>query len=157
MVFPFFLPFAKDPNGTPASPAQLRVIGIALLMGAMTFAAVAVGLPFIVGGSAEATGEPMVDTVQTFSLVNLLLTPACLGTAIVMGLRPTHSPEQAASRRIQRWAILEGAALFGVVVVLLGGLNGVLPGAPLYYANLIPLALFAAIIVTDLASTGARP
>ena len=61
------------------------------------------------------------------------------------------APEaRAATAQILRWALFEGAALFGCVVVLMAGLSGVVPDQPVYYANLAGVLVFLVVVWRDL-------
>ena len=70
--------------------------------------------------------------------------------SVVPSLLATRAPEQQRpSLFLIRWAILEGAALFGTVVVLLAGLDGIVPDQPLYYANLTSTLALLLFVVID--------
>ena len=152
----FSVSATQDPSGGQPSPAQLRLIGLALLLGATTFAAVAVALPFLGASTpvdpSDAAHESSLGTLRLLSLANLGLGLSATVVALLMGARAARQPERAAVFQIVRWASLEGAALFGIVIVLLGGTFGHLPGATLFYLNLTPLAVFAAVLVADVSS-----
>lgn len=51
-------------------------------------------------------------------------------------------------------AAREGAAIFGMVVIILASMNGTLAAKPLYWANLLSTALFAAHIAMSFPSEG---
>jgi hypothetical protein len=146
------------PSPSPALAALPR-IGLALVAGAVTFAAVATALPFLTGDpSAEpspaAAGGAEPSTVLVLSAVHgfLFLTNFALAQFLPARMRERggSSPESQVSSRIVRWALLEGAALFGTVIVLMAGLEGIVPREPLYYLNLVSTAIFALLVVLDL-------
>jgi uncharacterized membrane protein len=134
--------------------AQLPLIGWALVLGATIFAGVAVALPFLGSADAEPAQDagvvPVLSLVHGFVLVNALV----LATVLPRKLR--ERPGGAASAQIVRWALVEGAALLGCVVVLIAGTGGVLPGQPVYYANLVSLGALWLVVARDTAAAGAR-
>lgn len=133
----------------------LSVIGAGLVGGSVIFALIAIGLPFLTGAETEPRsgdpGGPDASVIDLLSMVHAALFAAALPLAMVL---PRRMASQAGTglqqTLIVRWAILEGPALFGSVVVLLGGLEGRLPGESLYYANLVSTAVFVLLVATDL-------
>ena len=143
---------------SPAQPstASLRVVGIALLLGASIFMLVAVLLPtWIDSGESTAPTEDR-GTLMVLSLTHAAVAVSSLVAAFLAPTIVQRHAEQAgqpvppATRWILRWVVLEGAALLGIVIVLIAGLGGVLPSQPLFYANLASYAVFAAVLITDL-------
>lgn len=118
-------------------------------MGATAFTAVAVAMPWI--APPDGTETSGAELVELLSLVNLVLFLSLLPGAFYLPARlAVSSPNPMATRRILRWALLEGAALFGGVVLLLAGLQGVLPGEAVYYLNVVPYLAFAFLLIGDL-------
>ncbi len=136
------------------SPAVVRLIGIALMVGAISFAAVAVGMAFL-SPPEEAAAESDASLIKMLSLVHGAYFPiAAFMSSLALKKALTSPPERFVATLIVRWALVEGAAMFGSVIVLLAGMFGVLPGSPIYYLNLAPTAILAAVILSDLAHLG---
>lgn len=136
----------------PAQLRALRIIGFALAGGAATFATIATALPFITGGAAPTDGPPDAGLVQILSMVHgfLFMTTIVMAAAAPSVMAAKVTAEQAHAPYILRWALVEGPALFGSVVVLLAGLNGLLPGENLYYLNLLSTVAMVTFVLTDL-------
>ena len=127
----------------------VKIMGLALLFGATIFTAVALAIPWI--APVEGGDGSGVELVELLSLVNLVLFLSLLPGAFYLPARlAVASPNPLATRRILRWALLEGAALFGGVVLLLAGLKGVLPNEGVYYLNVVPYLAFAFLLIGDL-------
>lgn len=159
---------AQARNATLIPAAAINRIGWALLLFATIFTAVALALPVFAGPGDLAGADPLAgglgleshrasegtDIVLVMSFTNLVLFLSLLPGAFFLPARiAVTSPNPHATRRILRWALLEGAALFGGVVLLLAGINGVVPANPLYYLNLVPYAAFVYFLVGDLVNT----
>lgn len=135
----------------PANAPNVKIMGLALLLGATMFTVVALAMPWI--APPDGTDDSGVEIVELLSLVNLVMFLTLLPGAFYLPARlAALSPNPIAMRRIMRWALLEGAALFGGVVLLLAGLNGVLPGQAVYYLNVVPYLAFAFLLIGDLVS-----
>lgn len=144
----------RNDLATSMQPEQLkalRLIGWALAGGALMFATVATALPFIGAGGSPTGVEPDASTVQLLSIVHGALFLGGLTMAIVvpsqLAKKVPEGQEQAPF--ILRWAMVEGSALFGSVIVLLAGLEGVLPDQPVYYANLLSTVAMVTFVLTD--------
>lgn len=157
-------------QGSHDSPAQaahaLPIIGGALGFGAVSFAILAVVLPRSLGNGLAEGEAPDPEQVEFVRLLSMVHGAVLLGTLAVAFTLPTALTKRAADAggpdtRVQgsllRWAPLEGASLFGTVIVLLAGLNGVVPAHPVYYANLISLVVFGAVLLSDLFGGVDRP
>lgn len=138
---------------------QLQIIGFALVAGAVCFAVIAAALPFlngsepIVEGGAPAAAAASI--IGMLSLVHAALFASLLPAALILPQRVAGRNQAGLQQSmIVRWAMLEGAALFGSVVVLLGGLEGRLPAEPIFYANLASTAAFVMLVVTDVLRMG---
>ncbi|QDU86582.1 hypothetical protein Pla163_37330 [Planctomycetes bacterium Pla163] len=146
----------KNDLGVQIEPAQLktlRTIGLALASGAVLFATIATALPFISGGApAPSDVEPDTGVVQVLSMVHgfLFMTTIVMAAAMPSILAAKVTPQQAHAPYILRWALVEGPALFGSVIVLLAGLGGVLPGESMYYLNLVSTVAMVTFVLTDL-------
>lgn len=158
-------PADPDPHAAHAAHA-LPIIGGALGFGAVSFAILAVVLPRSIGpGLAEgqAPDPNQVEFVRTLSLVHGAVLLGALAVALTLpaALAKRGGEGAQAETSVQvsllRWAPLEGASLFGTVIVLLAGLNDVVPAHPVYYANLVSLVVFGAVLLSDLFGGAARP
>lgn len=153
-----------DPTPQAAQAAHaLPIIGGALGFGAVSFAILAVVLPRSIGGGlaeGEAPDPDQVEFIRTLSMVHGAVLLGALATAFALpaalGKRDggEGNPVQGS---LLRWAPLEGASLFGTVIVLLAGLNDVVPAHPVYYANLLSLVVFGAVLLSDLFGGAGRP
>lgn len=133
----------------PVNAPALKIMGLALFVGATAFTAVALAIPFLVPSESGEAAD--VELIEIMSLVNLVLFISLLPGAFFLPARlAAASANPFATRRILRWALLEGAALFGAVVLLLAGLMGVLPSQGIYYLNVVPYLAFAFLILGDL-------
>lgn len=133
---------------------QLQVVHLAIPAGALLFAGVTLLLaPLADPPAAELASKA--ELVRTLSLVHALMFLSLLPLALllprasvargVQGLREQELPAPLAAQRalhlvrtasILRLALLEGAALFGVVVCLLAALDGLSSRQPLVWLNL---------------------
>ncbi len=120
---------------------QLPLIGWALALGATIFAAIAVGLPYF---SPPAEGAVPGDgsALMVLGAVHVLMFVNALVLAKLLPPKLRARPNGAFIAQVVRWAVLEGAALLGVVVVLMAGLQGVVPDKPVHYAHLASLLWF---------------
>jgi len=131
---------------------QLPLIGWALALGATIFAAIAVGLPYFSEPVAE-TPPPDTNLLTILTAVHAVVFVNALALSKVLPAklraRPGAGVTGQNAAQIVRWALLEGAALFGIVIVLLAGVQGVLPDATIHYANLVSLAWFWFVVWSD--------
>lgn len=136
----------------PQQLRALRLIGFALCSGAVLFAVVATGIGLMGAGAEPTDVEPDTTLVQMLSMVHMfmIVTMLAMATIVPSKLAANLAPEQAQMPYILRWALVEGAALFGCVVVLIAGTNGVLPAEPVYYANLLSVVAMVSFVFTDL-------
>ena len=138
----------------------LLVLQLALAAGPLMFAGVVLALPF--PAPAQAPEGPFPP--PALSLAHAVLTLGVWGAALVLPaaqLRQAgrdlcdHPPVDAATaaalwigqfraRRILVLALLEGAALFGVVLLFLARSSGALAQRPELYAHLLPLGVLLA-------------
>ena len=147
--------YGSEPQ--PMDVPVLRKLAVALLTGACLFGAVAAYLPFLLDAPAPADApspEPDVDMVLLLSLVHGAVAVSSIGLSFLFRARALSDPVEKSGLWLVRWALLEGAALLGVVVVLFAGLQGAVPANPLVYVNFASLAVFAVLVVLDLAAIG---
>ncbi|MHC4377433.1 MAG: hypothetical protein ACYS26_12605 [Planctomycetota bacterium] len=153
-------------ESAPQAAHALPIIGGALGFGAVSFAILAVVLPRSIGEGLAEGEAPDPDQVEFVQLLSMVHGAVLLGALAVAFTLPAALAKKAAGAdgpdtRVQgsllRWAALEGASLFGTVVVLLAGLNDVVPAHPVYYANLISLVVFGAVLLSDLFGGADRP
>jgi hypothetical protein len=157
----------QAPTDSNAQAAHaLPIIGGALGFGALSFALLAVVLPRSLGpglAEGEAPDPAQVELIRTLSMVHgavLLGTLAAafaLPAAVARRAPDARAPGTRVQTSLLRWAPLEGASLFGTVIVLLAGLNDVVPAHPVYYANLVSLVVFGAVLLSDLFGGASRP
>lgn len=105
-------------TNTSASPQQLQIIRIALLAGQLLFGAVAWFLTST-GAFEASVGE---DVLQILQLAFFVIALGMLGGILLV--RHQHQqapPERRAGLCIAGWAMGEGVALYGAVILLLGG------------------------------------
>ena len=147
----------------PQDLRGLRIIGFAFVSGVFLFATIATALPFLGSGpspfelATEArpldipVEEPDLGLVQILSMVHAFLFVIVFAMAsVVPSMLAGRTPDkQKVGLFILRWAMLEGAALFGTVVVLLAGMDGVVPDQPIYYANLSSALVLLVFVVMD--------
>jgi hypothetical protein len=142
------------PAAGQSGPGQLKIIGLSLGLGCTLFLLIALFLPLDRSEPGESSAQD--GLISILSMVHLgvfLMAGSALWFAVGPMLeraRTSGVPRLIAQAQILRWAGLEGLALFGIVVVLVARLNGVLPGQGIYYANLASYALFIAVLILDL-------
>lgn len=136
----------------PQQVRALRLIGLALSAGAVLFAVVASAIGLMGTSAGAADGPPDASLVQLLSMVHafLFVTMLTMATFVPQQLARNLVPQQAQMPYVLRWALVEGAALFGSVIVLIAGTNGVLPDEPIYYANLLSTVAMVTFVFTDL-------
>lgn len=152
----------------------VQVLYAAFGLGVLLFVLVAVSMYFLI----EPPGEGLGDVLSLLSLVhaiaavtqwsvgfllfNARLSPASLrGQMQPEGPAAGHAPAKSAAEAADdcvgdlraafliRAAMFEGAALFGVVVCLLGSAGGGIREAPIYWLNLLSaLVLFVFLALT---------
>ena len=130
------------------------MIALAMLAGSTLFVVIALALPLIGADSPSVAGDapsggPTTSPVPQLSVVNAILTATTFAVASIVRLRCTSSGP-GLRLWIVRWALLESAALFGGILVLLAGLEGTVPQDPLYYLNLGGYALLVVSLLLDL-------
>lgn len=139
---------------TPAHVTTAQVLQGAMMMGIVAFAAVVAYL-YTQAPPVEPT-EAEIALVRLMTLVHLGLLGVNVGVSLFLARR-VFSPEAIgegvgafdaqllAARAVQqqrvalivRMALLEGSALFGLVICLLATTNGVLGSAPEFWVNLL--------------------
>lgn len=153
-------------DGPPQAAHTLPIIGGALGFGAASFAALAVVLPRSMGDGLAAGEAPDPDQVEFVRMLSMVHGAVLLGALVVAFTVPgayarrtvDADPNAALFRsRLLRWAPLEGASLFGTIIVLLAGLEDVVQAHPVYYANLISFVVFGAVVLSDLLGDTDRP
>jgi hypothetical protein len=146
---------------TPAHVMISQIIQGAMMMGIVVFAVVVAFLysqaPLVEPGEAD------VDTVRLMTFSHLALLAINVGVSFFLAQR-VFSPEamneasglndaravaekaiqQQRAAMITRMALLEGSAFFGLVICLLGAMNGVIRTAPEYWINLLSPVLLVA-------------
>jgi hypothetical protein len=127
---------------------QLPLIGWALALGTTVFAAIAVGLPYFSPPVADAP-PPDTNLLTILAAVHAVVFVNALALSKVLPAKLRARPGGAVSGQIVRWALLEGAALFGIVIVLLAGVQGALPDATIHYAHLASLVWFWFVVWSD--------
>lgn len=139
---------------------QMGIIQIMLTFGPLAF----LGVVLYLGQRENLEPPGDVSIVQTLSLVHGLLLVVSLPVSLfLLPTMLTNSRQlarcgqleglQAArclvggvmGRAIARIAVLEGVALFGLVVCLLGVLNGAMEEQPLYWLNAASLLVLVAV------------
>ena len=118
---------------TPLDRRRCRMIALAMIAGSTLFVVIALALPLI--GADSPSDGPATSPLPHLSVVNAILTATTFAVASIVRLRCTSSGP-GLRLWIVRWALLESAALFGGILVLLAGLEGTVPQDPLYYLNL---------------------
>ena len=144
-----FVPSTSDPQyyRSPLSPGQCRMIALAMLAGSTLFVVIALALPLI--GADSPSDGPATSPLPHLSVVNAILIATTFAVASIVRLRCTSSGP-GLRFWIVRWALLESAALFGGILVLLAGLEGTVPQDPPYYLNLGGYAVLVVSLVLDL-------
>ena len=138
------------------------ILQLALTMGVIIFSGV-VGVLFLIG-QHEANIES-IDVVNLLSAVAGVLSFSSIMFFVALpklrykedNLRGIFESEdvvgsfmtQFRTTRIIQMAVLEGAALLGVVTCLLAVLFGVMADKPMYWANLTPAIIMVLISVTN--------
>ena len=159
-------PMAQLQTITPETATRnMRIITLALAGGVLLFACIVVFLSMTTADpNALGTGftpDPAPETnsmLPMLSWVHLFAFVAAVFFAVVVGgmieskqfdtfKSKMDSPESAAYSAIQaghivKLAVLEGAALLGVVVCLLAAVSGQLREQPFYWINLTSAGLF---------------
>jgi hypothetical protein len=142
----------------PEQLKALRLIGWALAGGAVMFAVVASALPFLSGGGPPPEQPVDAGMVRLLSMAHafVFMFGLVMATGVPSVIAKNVVPENAQAPYILRWAMVEGAALFGSVIVLIAGMEGVLPGQPVYYANLLSTVAMVSFVLTDTGNLAAR-
>ena len=152
---------ALDANG---GAKALQLLQAAMALGVLLFGTVT-GILYASGaGGAEARADASVETVLSVAdavmavflwIGAIALFPACCRSPAAApsakhALSSTAgggTPGAALAGRLRgawilRLALLEGSALFGIVVCLIGALDGTLREQPVFWLNAIPAILF---------------
>jgi hypothetical protein len=148
---------------------MLQVLQAAMGVGVVMFGGVVLFLSHMMGGGTSAPAKAS-DVVRMLSLVNaavfclLALAAAVLPELVAnpgrtfkqaAGAAPSVAPgdlEEAfqwklGAARVLRLAPLEGSALMGLVVCLLGVMDGSVRADPAYWCNALPAAVFIAYVI----------
>jgi hypothetical protein len=137
-----------------SNASSLRIMGAALLAGASLFLVVALVLPSVLDLGAESSPENRDQMLLVLSGAHALLAVSTTAMAFLLPPRLAAAQPDSGDAQLQsyliKWALLEGAAMFGIVIVLLAGMQGALPGEPVWYANLASYGLLAAVLISDL-------
>lgn len=153
---------------TEARLRQFQVIHAALAAGVLTFAAVVVGL-YLTTPAAAPDGDA--GFLWTLTMIHLSI---AIGLVLVRGMlsrgplrpaallhRSSGPPGEAESwlnamlsSAIIQLALLEGAALFGIVICLLGVVDGILHTEPLLWVNLLSAVVMLAYVARTFPSHG---
>lgn len=149
---------------------QIQIVHLAIPAGALLFAVVTLALSTTRTAPQEASGIELVGTLSlvhafvflsTFPLA--LLLPRSLVARGLQQVREAERDEAQAGQRalnvlraasIVRLALLEGAALLGVIVCLLGGLRGVDDRQPLVWLNLASTGVLLVVAALTFPSRG---
>jgi hypothetical protein len=157
---PTSTPTLKDSRKalTDSDVKTLQVVAATMGLGVLTFVVVVVGL--YLGPMSERRADglgilPVLTIVSMAVFLACLPLSAILGRTLVSRALATASGEDLPVRGVQalrtatvvRLALLEAAAILGVMVCLLGTLTGALRNAPLYWVNLLPAAVFLMILM----------
>ncbi len=145
-----------DETLSPDNVRVLQVVSAALGAGVLTFALVVLLLSTT--SSAEAT-EADLDMTRLMSGVHVFLALFLYAVAPVVYRMLVRKAREASTAgallqgirnaEVVRLAFYEGAALFGLVVCLLGVHSGSLQAAPVYWYNLFStLVMFGAVALT---------
>ncbi|MEE8143543.1 MAG: hypothetical protein V3T77_10625 [Planctomycetota bacterium] len=132
----------------------------ALAMGTLIFASIVIAL-YLQGGSSEKPpASDQVNLIRLLSLIHGALLLATLTSSwILFQARMARLPLQEAGRKLTEYihntwliraALLEGTALFGLVICLLAGQGGVLSASPIYWVNLLSSVLFLLFLAATL-------
>jgi hypothetical protein len=140
----------------------MRMIPIALLFGALSFAGIVVMLYFV-GSQPSRQGGPG-PPLQTLTIIHfvvaLIIYPFALflhdrlirsRRVLFEGLKGNLSPAEQYVERIRvadiiRYALFECVSFFGLIVCMLAVLSGVLREEPVYWVNGLSTVVFAALI-----------
>jgi len=142
---------------TPENIRIFQVIFAAIGSGVLLFAVVVIFLGMMSTAEAAAADLSLVRTL-TFVHVLLLLMVIPAGRLLYARMLAQDGPPITANQcmtrirtaEIVRLALLEGVALLGLVVCLIGGLNGVLAAHPLYWLNIISSIVLLAFVSQNL-------
>lgn len=153
----------------------LQIIHLAILMGILTFGMIVAMFWFQkteVSGTEAVSGTSVVGHLTVVhiaiavvcsaagSLVfNILAGPKGIAMLDKNLISQNLSAEQKCARAIFtamifRLAIFEGAALFGLIVCLLGILGGELAEKPIYWINLVSPAVFVLLVLATFPTRG---
>ncbi len=128
----------------------LKVICIALSVGVALFAVIAIFLASEEPspGSARDSAMGMLRVIHLVVTLGAIVLQKILFERVMSGkirprgtVGPTSFSKTYLSASIMRLAIVEGAALFGLVIALIGSTGGQIAGDPTYYLHLIPAIL----------------
>ena len=142
----------------------LQIIYIALAAGVFIFFLIVLGAYYVTSRETGEIKEADVYLIRTFSIVHVCVTIMLYSsgfiflqpvvnkrksrnnTSLFPGKTQEIPPEKIccefiATRAIIRVAALEGASLFGLIVCLLGSMNGTLRQHPIYWLNLFSFVI----------------
>lgn len=128
----------------------LQIIHLGLASGVLLFTTIVVFLTM--QQPADPSADPALARTLTLVHVVLFLTALLLSRILYNRLLPAPDLDETArairfrTASIVRLALLEGAALFGLVSCLLIGQNGLLQQRPGYWLNLLSTGFFLAFI-----------
>ncbi|QDU68288.1 hypothetical protein [Engelhardtia mirabilis] len=153
-------------GGRPSGgPKQIAIVGLALGTGVVLFTAISLAMPFL-----EQSGASGIDPAApaepggTGSMVGLLsmvhagfalvawTVAMTLSSRLADAARRERSADRLRTAYIIKWALMEGVALFGILVVLMAGMEGIVPEQPVYYANLLSAGVFLAFLAIDISA-----
>lgn len=128
----------------------LKILHVALMSGVVMFLIVVVG---VIPPNPDADAQQTIENMKVFTLVNGALALGAISMSFVitraryvaMGSGYAEDPEGGAQQfmgdlrglHILRMAMLEGPALFGVVIVFLAKTGGALEAQPNLWLNLL--------------------
>jgi hypothetical protein len=136
---------------SPGELLALQILTGAFAMGVLLFLAVTV-LLWIAGSGDRAPGDQDLGLFPILTTVNAVLFTGCLVSGLALHGFLTRDLGRAASAAqflaglrgpaLLRLSLLEGSALFGIVVCLLGVIQGAVRSLPWIWANSAPALFF---------------
>jgi len=129
---------------------SFRMLHIAMAMGVTILFGLTLALAYAGAKPLPVLPAPL-EMIRWFTYVHLFVAIGCYMLhafipAMVMAAQPVKTAEDLHSRiltaRIIQLVLLEGPALVGMVICLLGVRNGALTLAPIYWINLVTTVVF---------------